>query len=51
MTLFANVFPKTLYLLAGVDGLSNNAHAANEHLNIEQCNKFTAAMALILSRL
>lgn len=51
MTLFAEAFPKAHYVLSGVDGIENNAHAANENMDLEQCNKFTATMAIILSRL
>lgn len=35
MNLFSEAFPKAQYLLTGVDGLSNNAHAANENIDLE----------------
>lgn len=51
MGLFAEAFPKAHYILSGVDGIENNAHAANENMDLDQCFKFTATMAIILSRL
>lgn len=51
MGIFAEHFPNAHFLLAGICGICNNAHAANEYLDMEQCNKFTASLALMLSKL
>ena len=51
MGIFAEHFPSASFLLVGICGLCNNAHAANEYLELEQCNKFTASLALILSKM
>ena len=51
MGLFAQIFPKASYVLSGVCGLSCNAHAANENIDLEFTNKFTATMAIMLTRI
>ena len=51
MSLFSDAFPNAKFLLSGVDGISNNAHAANENIDLEQCNKFTQTLAIILSKI
>ena len=51
MGLFAQEFPKANFLLTGICGITCNAHAANENIDLELTNKFTAALAIILSKI
>lgn len=51
MSLFSDAFPNANFLLSGVDGILNNAHAANENIDLEQCKKFTQTLAIILSKI
>jgi|DEB19_MinimDraft_2_1074335.scaffolds.fasta_scaffold177269_1 acetylornithine deacetylase/succinyl-diaminopimelate desuccinylase-like protein len=51
MGLFAQEFPKASFLLTGICGITCNAHAANENIDLELTRKFTSVMAIILSKI
>jgi len=51
MEVFATHFPESNFLLTGVGFVDSNAHAANENLDLEFCEKLTQVIALTLSKL
>lgn len=51
MEVFDGHFPGANFLLSGCGFPESNAHSANENLDLEFCRKFTATIALTLSKL
>ena len=51
MEVFSSNFPGANFLLTGVGFIDSNAHAANENLDVEYCEKLTQVIALTLARL
>ncbi|CDW75791.1 peptidase m20 [Stylonychia lemnae] len=51
MEIFSSNFPGTNFLLTGVGFADANAHAANENLDLEFCERLVQVIALTLTRL
>ena len=50
MNVFAELFPKSKFLVTGVGFPHSNAHSANESLDLEYCRKLTTLIADFLVR-
>ena len=51
MEIFSTNFPGTNFLLTGVGFPDANAHAANENLDLEFCERLVQVIALTLTKL
>lgn len=51
MEVFSKEFPQAQFILTGCGFTDSNAHAPNENLNLDFCNKLTQTISLLLSKI